>query len=139
MANSYVNDIAVKSCLHWDHLTDLREVFNVMRLHQLKMNPTKYFLGIATGKFLGFIINSKGISLDPKKIKVIQNMPPAQSLKELRGLQGRLACIRRLIANISGECQPFSKLMRKEVPFVWNKPYQDAFNEIKSYLTSPSV
>src|SRR5881628_1096936 len=75
----YVDDIAVKSHRQADHLTDLREVFDVMRWHQLKMNPTKSFLGVSTGKFLGFVINSKGISLDPKKVKAIQNMPLPRS------------------------------------------------------------
>src|SRR3954469_15565928 len=98
----YVDDIAVKSHRKADHLTDLREVFDVMRRHQLKMNPTKSFLGVSTEKFLGFVINSKGISLDPKKVKAIQDMPPPRSLRELRGLQGQLAYIRRFIANLSG-------------------------------------
>src|SRR3954467_12461589 len=114
----YVDDIAVKSRRHADHLTDLREVFDVMHRHQLKMNPTKSFLGVSTGKFLGIVINSKGISLDPEKVKVIQNMPPPRSLRELRGLQGRLAYIGRFIANLSEKCQPFSKLIKKRVSFV---------------------
>src|SRR4051812_10908794 len=83
----YVDNIAVKSRVH----TDLKEEFDVMRQHQLKMNPTKFFLGVPTEKFVGFIINSKGISLDPEKVKAIQDMSPSRSLKELRGLQGHLA------------------------------------------------
>ena len=42
-----------------------------MRAHQLKMNPVKSFLGVLSGKFLGFIVTSKGIHLDPDKIKAI--------------------------------------------------------------------
>jgi len=41
----YVDDIAVKSHTKGDHITDLKTVFNIMRAHQLKMNPTKSFLG----------------------------------------------------------------------------------------------
>src|SRR3954464_7137001 len=66
-------------------------------------------------------------------------MPPPRSLRELRGLQGRLAYIRRFIANLSGKCQPFSKLMKKGVSFVWDQQCQEAFDEIKQYLTSPPV
>src|SRR5438270_6548202 len=87
----YVDDIAVKSRRQADHLTDLREVFSVMRRHQLKMNPTKSFLGVSTGKFLGFVINSKGISLNPENVKAIQDLPPPRSLRELRELQRRVA------------------------------------------------
>src|SRR4051812_9135659 len=135
----YVDDIAVKSRRQTEHLIDLREVFDVMRRHQLKMNPTKSFLGVSTGKFLGFVINSKGIFLDPEKVKAIQDMPPPRSLRELRGSQGRLAYIRRFIANLSGKCQPFSKLMKKGVSFVWDQQCQEAFDEIKQYLSSPPV
>src|SRR4051812_31736295 len=87
----YVNDIALKSRRKGDHLRDLREVFDLMRAHQLKMNPTKSFLGVFSGKFLGLFITSKGIHLDPKKISAIRDMEPPWSLKELRGLQGKLA------------------------------------------------
>src|SRR5436190_12415161 len=110
-----------------------------MRQHQLKMNPTKSFLRVATGKFLGFVINSKGIFLDPEKVKAIQDMPPLRNLRELRELQGRLAYIKRFIANLSGKYQPFSKLMRKGISFVWDQQCQKAFDEIKRYLTSPPV
>ena len=63
----YVDDIAVKSRTKGDHITDLKTVFDIMRTHQLKMNPTKSFLGVASGKFLGFVVTSKGFHLDPKK------------------------------------------------------------------------
>src|SRR5438270_3419724 len=114
----HVDDISVKSRRKGDHLRDLREVFDLMRVHQLKMNPTKSFLGICSGKFLGFVVMSKGIHLDPEKISAIRDMEPPRSLKELRGLQGKLAYIRHFISSLSGRCQPFSKLMRKGVTFV---------------------
>ena len=58
----YVDDIAVKSRTKGDHIADLKTVFEIMRAHQLKMNPTKSFLGVASGKFLGFVVTSKGIT-----------------------------------------------------------------------------
>jgi len=64
-------------------------MFDIMRAYQLKMNPTKSFLEVSSGKFLGFIVTSKGIHLDPNKVKAIQSMNPPKNLKELRGLQGR--------------------------------------------------
>src|SRR4051812_33455206 len=82
----YIDDIAVKSHHKSDHLRDLREVFDLMRSHQLKMNPAKSFLGVSSGKFLRFVFTSNGIHLDPKKISAIRDMEPPRSLKELRGL-----------------------------------------------------
>jgi len=62
-AECYVNDIAVKSRGKNHHLRDLRTMFDIMRAYRLKMNPTKSFLGVSSGKFLGFIVTSKEIHL----------------------------------------------------------------------------
>ena len=99
---SYVDDMIVKSRNKSHHLADIKKVFDIMQARQLKMNKTKSFLRVASGKFLGFVMTSKGIHLHPKKIRAIQEMQPLRNLKELRGLQGRLAYIRRFIANLSG-------------------------------------
>jgi len=88
----YVDDIAIKSRDKND-LRNLKTMFDIMQAHQLKMNPTKSFLGISSGKFLGFIITFKGIHLDLDMVKVIQSMQPPKNLKKLKGLQGRLAYI----------------------------------------------
>jgi len=67
----YVDDIAVKSCANGNHIADLKTVFAIMRQHQLKMNPTKSFPRVASGKFSGFIVTSKGIHLDLEKVRVV--------------------------------------------------------------------
>ena len=63
----YVDDIAVKSRAKNDKIADLKIVFDIMRVHRLKMNPIKSFLGVANGKFLWFVVTSKRIHLDPEK------------------------------------------------------------------------
>ena len=119
MIECYVDDIAIKNRNKNDHLRDLKIVFDIMWAHQLKMNLTKSFLGISSGKFLEFIVTSKRIHLDLNKVKTIQSLQPPNNLKELRGLQHRLAYIRRFIANLSGFFfQPFTRLIKKGVSFV---------------------
>jgi len=135
----YVDDITIKSHDKNNHLHDLRTMFDLMRAHQLKMNPKKSFLGVSNDKLLGFIVTSKGIHLDPDKIKAIQVMQPSKNFKELRGLQGKLSYIRRFIVNMSSRYQPFTRLMKKGVSFVWNDAYQKAFEDVKAYLTKPPV
>ncbi|CAM9000520.1 unnamed protein product [Rhodiola kirilowii] len=66
-------------------------------------------------------------------------MPEPKSLKELRGLQGRLAYIRRFISNLTGRCQPFSHLIKKDAPFVWDDKCRKAFDNIKKYLSTAPV
>jgi len=75
----HVNDIAVKSRAKGDHIVDLKTVFAIMRARQLKMNLTKSFLGVASGKFLRLVVTSKGIHLDPEKIRAVQEMQPPRN------------------------------------------------------------
>ncbi|KAK9929107.1 hypothetical protein M0R45_026215 [Rubus argutus] len=135
----YVDDLVVKSKKRAHHLSDLKRVFNRLREHQLKMNPLKCSFGVTSGKFLGFVVRYWGIEIDPSKIKAIREMPPPRNLRELRGLQGRLAYIRRFISNLFGRCQPFTRLMKKDVPYVWDQTCQNAFDSIKEYLLKPLV
>jgi len=66
-------------------------------------------------------------------------MQPPKNLKKLKDLQGRLAYIRRFIVNQSCRCQPFTRLRKKGVSFVWDDTCQKAFEDIKEYLTKPPV
>jgi len=129
----YVDDIAVKSRDKGDHLTDLKIVFDIMRAHQLKMNP-KSFLGIVSGKFLRFVITSKEIHLDLEKICAIQEI----NLQEI-SKNSEIYRVRRFISNLSRRYQPFSRLMKKGVSFIWDNTCQEAFEEIKDYLTHPPI
>jgi len=117
MVECYIDDIAIKSRDKNDHLRDLETLFDILRAHQLKMNPTKSFLSVSSDKFL-VIVTSKGIHLDPDKVKAIQSMQPPKNFKELRGLQGRLAYIQRFIVNLSSRCQTFTRLMKKGISFI---------------------
>ncbi|MHC6131835.1 ribonuclease H family protein, partial [Serratia marcescens] len=64
---------------------------------------------------------------------------PPKNLKALRSLQGMLAYIRCFIANLSGKCQPFQHLMKKDVPFKWDTKCQNVLDNIKQYLLNPPV
>ncbi|XP_060968195.1 uncharacterized protein LOC133035834 [Cannabis sativa] len=135
----YVDDLVVKTKERTNHLDDLKRVFDRLRQHNFKMNPLKCAFGVTSGKFLGFIVRHRGIEIDPATIKAILEMPPPRNLRQLRGLQGKLAYIRRFISNLSGRCQPFSRLMQKNVPFIWDEACQNAFESIKKYLLHPPV
>jgi len=52
----FINDMVVKSKKVSKHLTDLDEVFTVLRKHRLCLNTSKCSFGVGLGKFLGYII-----------------------------------------------------------------------------------
>ncbi|XP_077236546.1 uncharacterized protein LOC143878110 [Tasmannia lanceolata] len=51
----YVDDMLVKSRSASNHVSDLREAFQVLKEHNMKLNPTKCTFGVGAGKFLGFM------------------------------------------------------------------------------------
>ncbi|KAL0410535.1 UNVERIFIED_CONTAM: Transposon Tf2-12 polyprotein [Sesamum latifolium] len=44
-----------------------------------------------------------------------------------------------IVRQRAGRCQPFSRLMKKDVPFEWDEACDKAFKSIKSYLMKPPV
>ena len=51
----YTDDIAVKRRDKGDHLTDLKKVLEIMRAHQLRMNPIKSFLWVVVASSLDLL------------------------------------------------------------------------------------
>lgn len=65
------DDIVVKTKKKEDHLFDLRNAFERMRSHHLKMNPLKCAFGVSAGNFLGFLVHQRGIEVDQNEAKAI--------------------------------------------------------------------
>ena len=53
----YMDDMLVKSKEEQTHLDNLRETFATLRQYQMKLNPSKCAFGVASGKFLGFMVS----------------------------------------------------------------------------------
>ena len=49
----------------------------------MKLNPAKYAFGVSVRKFLGFIVNNRGIEANPDKIKVMFDMLPPSNVKDI--------------------------------------------------------
>ena len=57
---NYVDDIMVKSRMRENHVKLLKKVFEKCKLFKLRMNPLKCAFGVFAGKFLGFLVHSRG-------------------------------------------------------------------------------
>ena len=53
----YVDDMLVKSKEELTHLDDLKETFTTLKQYQMRLNPSKCVFGVASGKFLGFMVS----------------------------------------------------------------------------------
>ena len=109
----YVDDVIIKSHESLDHLTYLKKFFDRLRRYNLKLNPSKCAFGVPADKLFGFIVSRRGIELDPSKIKVIQDLPPPKTKREVISFLGRLNYISRFIAKSTVVCEPIFKLLKK--------------------------
>jgi len=48
------------------------------------MNPLKCAFGVSSGKFLGFLVHTRGIDVDLAKATAIATMKPPATMKELK-------------------------------------------------------
>ena len=103
----------------------------------MKLNPAKCAFGVSVRKFLGFIVNNRGIEANTDKIKVVLDMPPPTNIKEVQRLTGRIAVLSTFVSKVSDKCQPFFQVLKKA--FQWDTRCEEAFAALKTYLSSPPI
>ncbi|PKI70480.1 hypothetical protein CRG98_009114 [Punica granatum] len=135
----YVDDMIAKSKEGENHLVNLKRLFDRLKEYKLRLNPAKCTFGTRSGKLLGFVVNERGIEVDPDKVKAIKELPPPSTVREVRGFLGRLNYIARFIANLTDKCQPLFRLLRKNAAMEWDRECQKAFDTIKAYLIQPPI
>ncbi|XP_059436627.1 uncharacterized protein LOC132169643 [Corylus avellana] len=133
----YVDDMLVKSKLWIDHVTDLQEAFRILKRFKMKLNPTKCAFGVSSGKFLGYMVSSRGIEANPEKIQAVLDMQSPKNVKQVQQLAGRIAALNRFISRSTDKCLPFFKILRKT--FEWSEECEQAFEQLKRYLVSPPL
>jgi hypothetical protein len=73
----------VKSEKRGDLLDDLKETFDNLRKFKMMLNPKKYVFAMSPGKLLGYMVSSRGIDANSKKLKAIKKLQPPQTRKEI--------------------------------------------------------
>jgi hypothetical protein len=76
---AYIDDIVVKSEKHGNLLDDLKETFDNLRKFKMMINPKKCVFGMSSGKLHGYMVSSRGIDVNPKKVEVIEKLQPPQT------------------------------------------------------------
>uniref|UniRef100_A0A2N9H2R1 Uncharacterized protein n=1 Tax=Fagus sylvatica TaxID=28930 RepID=A0A2N9H2R1_FAGSY len=133
----YIDDMLVKSTRGEDHLVHLREVFEILRRDELRLNASKCLFGVRSGKFLGHVISSRGIEANPDQISALISLEEPKNTKQVQRLTGMVAALNRFISRSADKCRPFFRLLGKKRKFLWDRDCSDAFQNIKAYLSSP--
>ena len=69
----FIDDILIYSKSEDDHMNHLRIVLQVLKDHQLYAKFSKCEFWLRSVAFLGHIVSSEGIEVDPKKIDAVKS------------------------------------------------------------------
>ena len=108
----YVDDMLVKSKEELAHLDNLKETFATLKTHQMRLNPSKCVFGVASGKFLRFMVSQRGIEANSEKVRAIIDMTSPRTIKEVQKLTGRIAALNKFVSRATDKCLPFFKTLK---------------------------
>ena len=114
-------DLPAHSLQREDHPTHLRAIFMRCRHYKIRLNPHKCVFCVQSGRLLGFIVSKADIRVDPSKVETIINLPPPSTIHQLQSLQGKEIFLRRFIPNYAELTKGFTRLLKHNVPFIWDE------------------
>ena len=136
---AYLDDIIIVTETFEHHLRVLSEVFQKLRSAGLQINRDKCEWCCPQIRYLGFIINEHGLSVDPEKVGPVVNYPVPRNIQQLRRFLGMASWYRRFVGNFSSIIAPLRQLLKKGVKWRWGQEQQRSFEKIKEYLTTTPV
>jgi hypothetical protein len=102
----------------------------------MMLNPKKCVFGVSSGKLLGYMVSSRGIDVNPKKVEAIESLQPPQTRKEIQKLAGMMTTLSRFISKLGERGILFYRLLCKADDYQWDDQVAAAFVELKQYLKS---
>nr|GEW97792.1 putative reverse transcriptase domain-containing protein [Tanacetum cinerariifolium] len=126
-------EIFTKTCRE-EHEEHLKQILELLKKDELYAKFSKCEFWIPRVQFLGHVIDSKGIHVDPAKIDSIKDWASPKSPTEIRQFLGLAGYYRRFIEGFSKIAKLMTKLTQKNVKFEWGEKEEAAFQLIKRKL-----
>jgi hypothetical protein len=136
---AYLNDILIHSDNELEHEVHVKLILRKLREAGLQADITKCEFHVTQVPYLGLIITTEGVKMDPAKVEAIVNWPTLINVKDIQSFLGFANFYRRFIYGYSKIAAPLTHLTRKDQAFVWSKECQSAFTTLKKAFTSDVV
>src|SRR5438128_173132 len=92
-----------------------------------------------TARLHRVVSRHRGKNVSWEKLKDIFRMNSLTALKDVQKLTSCMAALSRFVSRLEEWAMPFYKLLKKQDKFQWTPEAQQAFNELKKFLTNPPV
>ena len=131
----YLDDILIFSLNEEDHIKHVSEVFCRLRKHNLFANGKKCIFHTDSVEYLGHIIGPGGLRMDLAKVKIIQDWPEPQKVKDVQSFLGFANFYRCYIHNYSNIVVLLTCLTWKNALWDFSDKCRLAFSLLKNSFT----
>ena len=135
----FIDDILVYSKDAQEHEQHLKIVLQTLREKKLYAKLSKCDFWLKKVSFLGHIMSTEGIRVDPTKIEAVVNWKPPRNVIDVRSFLGLAGYYRRFVRGFSVIASPLTKLLRKGIKFEWTDKCQNSFEQLKGMLVEAPV
>ncbi|GJT83891.1 putative reverse transcriptase domain-containing protein [Tanacetum coccineum] len=122
-----------------EHEEHLKLILGLLKKEELYTKFSKCDFWLPKVQFLGHVINSEGIHVDPAKIESIKDWASPKTPTEIHQFLGLAGYYRRFIEGFSKIARPMTKLTQKSVKFEWGEKEEVSFQLLKQKLCSASI
>lgn len=139
-STAYLDDILIYSESKKEHIQHVRLVLRRLLDAGLQVDITKCEFHATEVQYLGLIVSTKGIRMDPKKIATVQYWETPKCVKDVQAFLGFANFYRRFIAKFSTIASALTALTKKSLhKFVWTNETQSAFDRLKAEFVKQPV
>jgi hypothetical protein len=110
-----------------------------MKKVRLTLKATKCEFHTHKMEYLGYIITLEGISMDPEKVRAVEEWKEPMNVKGIQSFLGFANFYRRFIRDFSKITAPLTKLTRKDTPFLWDDAAQGVFEKLEMAMISQPI
>ncbi|GJW50029.1 putative reverse transcriptase domain-containing protein [Tanacetum coccineum] len=135
----FIDDILIYSKDEREHEEHLKTILELLKEEKLYAKFSKCEFWIPKVQFLGHVIDSRGIHVDPAKIESIKDWASPKTPTEIRQFLGLAGYYRRFIEGFSKIAKSMTKLTQKGIKFDWGEKEENAFQLIKQKLCSAPI
>nr|GFC39825.1 putative reverse transcriptase domain-containing protein [Tanacetum cinerariifolium] len=110
-----------------EHEEHLKAILGLLKEEKLYTKFSKYEFWIPKVQFLGHVIDSRGIHVDPAKIESIKDWASPKTPTEIRQFLGLAGYYQRFIKGFLKIAKSMTKFTHKAIKFDWGEKEENAF------------
>ncbi|GJV91984.1 putative reverse transcriptase domain-containing protein [Tanacetum coccineum] len=135
----FIDDILIYSRNKEQHADHLRIILELLKKEKLYAKFSKCDFWISIVQFLGQVIDSRGIHVDPAKIEAVKDWASPTTPTEVRQFLGLAGYYRRFIEGFSKIAKPLTELTQKNKKYIWGENQESAFQLLKQKLCEAPI